>query len=471
MRLRDLLDFVVPAALGVAAAAHPVGARALSGVTAGVNIMAARNERQRQEERDQQLREGLGGLRLSEILEPEEATAYQALIAASPTAGATALLPRLSERARIRREERALAPFATRPTITRDVEIPGGVAQPETTQTAYGEFVPQHHVTEPAFPAATFVDPVQGRTERVAMPAPFVTEDRPAFRFPDVPTEAAAYTRRDTVPLEQGGIDEQIRALRDRRAKYEGTLGGLTGSRLAAGERAVKRLDEQITRLEGRATAAQVNRRAAELVRTSGMDIRAARQQAQAEALEQTGTVAPGFRETLPDKPERLTEVDLALAATDGDPAQAISILRQRGQTQVDLALQASGGDPAKALRLLREPKTHTQAFTDATGQRIVAVLDDQGVVRSRVNLGKTNQDVQFNLGKTRYELALRAQGKAVETPSVQALSPQEAARVLQDINRSDFLTQLLTGGLDGTRPPAPRTPQAEADAYLEGKR
>lgn len=58
--------------------------------------------------------------------------------------------------------------------------------------------------------------------------------------------------------------EEQLRALHEKRAKYERQLANLTEGRRAAGERALKHMFEKVARLEERITTQPVERHASD---------------------------------------------------------------------------------------------------------------------------------------------------------------------------------------------------------------
>lgn len=87
---------------------------------------------------------------------------------------------------------------------------------------------------------------------------------------------------------EPGTPEELLRTLHERRAKYERQLATLTEGRRAAGERALRHVDEQIARVEGGITARRDDRLMRELMRP-GMDGRAARQHAGDDIAAETG--------------------------------------------------------------------------------------------------------------------------------------------------------------------------------------
>ncbi len=109
---------------------------------------------------------------------------------------------------------------------------------------------------------------------------------------------------------------------------------------------------------------------------------------------------------------------------------------RERGESMVDLARAAASGDRNAA-------------------QALAGLKPDR---ESRTELLK-------NLG-------LRKQGRAVTDPEIQALTPAQAGTMMQDLTRSDFLSQLF-GLTPGGAPPPRRlgTPQEEADRFLRERR
>src|SRR3990167_2359860 len=78
----------------------------------------------------------------------------------------------------------------------------------------------------------------------------------------------------------------------------------------------------------------------------------------------------------------------------------------------------------------------------------------------------------RFDLPKFRADLATRVRGLTTGNPQVDAMTPDQAQKVLEDLGRSDFLLNLFRGNIGGGSPGSPSTPsgpEAEADALLKG--
>lgn len=448
----------LPILAGLAAASHPAAARGLAGLTHAVGLGMQGQEQQRQAKRERQLREGLGGLRLRDTLDPEEAQLYQALIQAAPAHAASALLPRLAEATRRRREQQALAGLEEPLTVERETQIPGAPAVTIDSPFAYATPTPARRPDE----RRAFFESLTPKQQRNVLTAggrevfqgPPVMEPPAAprdFYEPQAPLPSElpaipATTRLERVPVEQAPPMEQLRARRARRAQYETALGGLTEERRAVGERRLKRLDEEIARQETRVTRQQVNRLATELRRANpALSPRDAELEALREIQAETGFIPSGFDKLLPEKPEspRLTQVDLALAAAAGDEQakRALDALndRDRAQTQVDLALRAAGGDrhAEAALRLLRPEDTDIfiRPVVEETTHELILIGIDKRTGRQKFT---TRTGVKANVTADALSQILAAYGisappgapAAVGGPS--ATAEEEARRYLE---------------------------------------
>lgn len=121
--------------------------------------------------------------------------------------------------------------------------------------------------------------------------------------------------------------------------------------------------------------------------------------------------------------------------------------------------------------------RPNVQTFTDNQGNKVAVGIDTTtGREAYRINLGKTAERPE-NLGAIRYRLAQRQNGLTTGDQQIDAYSPQMAGKILQDLGRTDFITNLLQGNVPTPTPaPAPTrpgvavpsSPEAEADAILK---
>jgi hypothetical protein len=117
-----------------------------------------------------------------------------------------------------------------------------------------------------------------------------------------------------------------------------------------------------------------------------------------------------------------------------------------------------------------RQPKMGS--FTDEAGNLNIYGHDEQGNLLFKKPLGKARtNEPRFNLGQFRADLAQRSQGLQVQDPQVQRMSPAQALKTLRELGRSDFLTNVFTGGLGGgPAAGAPgKTADQQADEFLQG--
>jgi hypothetical protein len=159
------------------------------------------------------------------------------------------------------------------------------------------------------------------------------------------------------VPFAQAQREAQLAALRTRVQQLSQFPVTTDQARLSR-DAALKRMEQQIERLEEEVGAGEVRRRVAELKR---IDPTLSGRERMQEAL--LGAQAAGFR--LPSHfekflPESPSKTDLALRAAAGDQTAELALdkltTRERAVTQVDLALRAAQGEEqaVRALRFLR---------------------------------------------------------------------------------------------------------------------